>query len=105
MLHNLILAAILVAGQVAGQVAAPPPSGRALAEELVRGVAGGRTDGLELFARDLEAEAPAGRAAFRPAWTLVRNTLKDPNLRARVRDRSRLDWLCWRIDAAFASKR
>lgn len=105
MLHKMLLAVMLVAGQAAP----PPPSdlaglNRALAEELVRGIAGGRTDGLELFARNLEADKAPGRVAFRPAWTLVRNTLKDPNLRARVRDRSRLDWLCWRIDAALVKR-
>ena len=79
---------------------------RALATEIVRGIAGGRLDGLEALAQALEGESPEVRADFAPCWDLVRETLKDPILRARVAGRQdRLNWLEWRIAAAFAPRR
>jgi len=74
-----------------------------LAVEIVRGIAAGRLDGLEAFAVSLDADRPPDRQAFLPAWVLIRNTLKDAGLRARVGARAdRLRWLEWRIEAAFA---
>ena len=79
---------------------------RALATEIVHGIVDGRLDGLEALARALEGQSPEVRADFVPCWDLVRETLKDPGLRARVGGRKdRLNWLEWRIAAAFAPRR
>lgn len=75
-----------------------------LAQELVNDVAAGRLQGLESFAKAVEADRPSGRAAFAPAWSAVKAALRNAELRARVgKQGSRLSWLEWRIEAAMTA--
>ena len=77
---------------------------QALASELVADLAGGHLTGLESFAKAVEGDRPAGRAAFAPAWAQVKASLRDPAFRARLAAQaSRLQWLEWRVEAALAA--